>query len=253
MRATAEIASNDALVPFRVRYRAEMACQIVHDSIHSRPGWTRSYLLAASGESAGFGTLAIAGPWQERPTLLEFYVVPEWRTAVFELFEALLAATGAQQMEIQSNDALPLVMLHTYAQQIVSEKIVFRDSLTTALTAPGATLRPTMPTATARAHQEARQGGPEWVLEVNGSAAGKGGVLFHYNRPYGDIYMEVDAPFRRQGLGAYLVQQLKLAAYQMGAIPCARCSPDNVASRSTLQRAGFVPYAHILTGAIGNR
>ena len=253
MRATAEIASNDVILPFRVRYRAEMACQIVHDSIHSRPGWTRSYLLAAGGKAAGFGTLAIAGPWQERPALLEFYVVPEWRTAAFELFEVLLAATGAQQMEIQSNDALPMVMLHTYAQQIVSEKIVFRDGLTTALTSPSAALRPTISAEQARAHQQARQGGPDWVLEVNGSAAGRGGVLFHYNLPYGDIYMEVDEPFRRQGWGAYLVQQLKLAAYEMGAIPCARCSPDNVASRRTLQRAGFVPYAHILTGAIGNR
>src|SRR5262249_26662273 len=102
MRATAELAPADALLPFRVRYRAEMACQIVHDSIHRRPGWTHSYLLAIGGEAAGFGTVAIAGPWQDRPTLLEFYVLPERRTAAFELFEALLAASCAQQMEIQS-------------------------------------------------------------------------------------------------------------------------------------------------------
>jgi GNAT superfamily N-acetyltransferase len=34
-------------------------------------------------------------------------------------------------------------------------------------------------------------------------------LFFHYNPPYGDVYMEVAEPFRRRGLGAYLVQELK--------------------------------------------
>jgi hypothetical protein len=46
------------------------------------------------------------------------------------------------------------------------------------------------------------------------------------------------------------VQELKRLAYQLGAIPCARCNPTNIASRRTLQKAGFVPYAHILDGVI---
>ena len=57
-------------------------------------------------------------------------------------------------------------------------------------------------------------------------------------------------PFRRRGLGAYLVQELKRVAYELGSVPAARCSPKNVASRRTLQKAGFVPYAHILNGVI---
>ena len=77
-----------------------------------------------------------------------------------------------------------------------------------------------------------------------------GGILFHYNEPYGDIYMEVVERFRRRGLGAFLVQELKPVAYGLGSIPGARCDPDNVASRMTLQKAGFVPYAHILDARI---
>jgi len=80
--------------------------------------------------------------------------------------------------------------------------------------------------------------------------AAKGGILFHYNRPYGDIYMDVAEAFRGRGLGAYLVQELKRECYALGAVPCARCNPTNVASRRTLQRAGFVPFAHILNGAV---
>jgi hypothetical protein len=39
-------------------------------------------------------------------------------------------------------------------------------------------------------------------------------------------------------------------AYELGAIPGARCNPGNIASRKTLQKAGFVPCAHILDGTI---
>ena len=38
-----------------------------------------------------------------------------------------------------------------------------------------------------RAALEERAGGGEWVLELDGAEAAKGGILFHYNRPYGDI------------------------------------------------------------------
>jgi len=104
--------------------------------------------------------------------------------------------------------------------------------------------------AEVRRHIEERRGGPEWVLELEGQAAGKGGLLFHYNRPYGDIHMEVAEAFRRRGLGSWLVQELKRAAYEVGAIPGARCSPSNIPSRRTLQKAGFEPFAHMLTGVL---
>jgi GNAT superfamily N-acetyltransferase len=233
-----------------VRYRAEMKSHVVHDSIHSRAGWTLPYLLDCGGVTAGYGSVAIGGPWKEQPTLLEFYVLPEHRQRSFDLFEALLATCGARHMEIQSNDVLLAVMLHTYGEGVVSEKIVFHDAFNTALPADGAVLRRITSEEDTRASQERRQGGCEWRLEVAGASVGQGGILFHYNRPYGDLYMEIAEPFRRRGLGSYLVQELKREAYELEAIPCARCSPDNVASRRTLQRAGLVPFAHMLTARI---
>jgi GNAT superfamily N-acetyltransferase len=65
--------------------------------------------------------------------------------------------------------------------------------------------------------------------------------------------MEVIEPFRRRGLGSYLVQELKRACYELGAVPGARCNPTNIPSRKTLQRAGFVPFAHILIGSITSK
>lgn len=38
----------------REKYRREMNCQIIHDSIHGRPGWTREFtfhLVIVSGGS----------------------------------------------------------------------------------------------------------------------------------------------------------------------------------------------------------
>jgi hypothetical protein len=111
--------------------------QIVHDSIHRRDGWTKTYILSINGVIAGFGSIAIAGPWKDKPSIFEFYVLPEHRARGFDLFEALLTASGARFMKIQSSDVLLNVMLHTYARDIWSEKIVFHDAITTALPASG--------------------------------------------------------------------------------------------------------------------
>jgi hypothetical protein len=40
MQAHATLTDAHTILPLRARYRQEMNCQIVHDSIHSREGWT---------------------------------------------------------------------------------------------------------------------------------------------------------------------------------------------------------------------
>lgn len=250
MKHVAKLSSAEDILPLRTRHREEMNCQIVHDSIHRRPGWTLSYLLELDGAPVGFGSVAIAGPWKNKPTVFEFYVLPQYRTQSFGLFEALLSAGGARFFEAQTNDTLITVMVHAYGSDVVSEKIVFCDSATTRSAPPGAVLRPVTSREEILEAIEQRQGGGEWLLELDGTAVGKGGILFHYNRPYGDIYMEINERFRKRGLGSYLVQELKRECYELGAVPAARCSPSNVASRRTLLRAGFVPFAHMLNGSI---
>src|SRR5882724_5586157 len=141
MQAQAKLSSAQEILPLRVRHRDEMNCQIVHDSIHRREGWTLSYLLDLGGIEAGFGSIAIGGPWKERPTVFEFYVLPEYRSRAFAFFEVFLTASGARHFEVQTSDELLTVMLHTYAQEIASEKIVFQDKLTTCLSASGGVLR----------------------------------------------------------------------------------------------------------------
>lgn len=218
---------------WRERFRREMNCQIIHDSLHVRPGWTESFLLSNAGMPIGYGAQAIAGPWTGTRTLFEFFLAPDSRHLAFHAFEALLSASRATAMEVQSNEVLTAAMLLAYGHNVRSEKILFADGLTTRHTLPGVTL-------------VRRESSSDWALEDNGQIVASGGILYHYNRPYGDIYMEVAEPFRRRGYGAYLVQELKRICHASGSIPGARCNTENLASRATLQKAGFVPCGHIL-------
>jgi GNAT superfamily N-acetyltransferase len=234
----------------REMYRHEMSCQVIHDSIHPRPGWSQEYLLTESGAKVGYGSVAVAGPWQGKPTLYEFYVLPQHRGRMFDLFIALLTASEATAIETQSNDPLLTTMLHTFAPAVSSESILFHDKFTTSHAPPDATFRKARPEdAPQVAHQEL-DSGATWVVVVGEAVAAAGDILYHYNRPYGDIYMKVGELYRRRGIGTYLVQELKRVCYEGGSIPGARCNPKNIASRQTLQRAGFVPCGHILTGTV---
>lgn len=233
---------------WRNMYRAEMACQIIHDSLHYRRGWTQEYELAIADTSVGYGSIAIGGPWKAEHTAFEFYVVPAARQRVFDLFRALLAASGAPTITVQSNDTLATATLHAFTRHTTSESILFHDKVTTSLLAPDTMFR--VPNASEAPDLNEDQLPWHGVLDVDGQVAASGGILFHYNRPFGDIYMEVAAPFRRRGLGSFLVQELKRVCYEGGHVPGARTSPDNVASQRTLQRAGFVPCGHILKGSV---
>ena len=248
MELAAKLTSFEEIVSLRDLYRQEMNCQIIHDSIHSRPGWTLEYFLSAGGTPVGYSSIAVAGPWKDKPTVFEFYVLPHYRSRLFDLFSALLAASGANRIETQSNDSMLTTMLHAFAHDVVSGSILFHDKLTTALAPAEAFFRQAI--ASDNLEIPPNQLLSHGVVEVGGVVAAKGGILFHYNRPYGDIYMEVAEPFRRRGLGSYLVQELKRVCYQRGNIPSARCNPKNIASRQTLQKAGFVPCGHILIGSV---
>src|SRR6267378_5618451 len=97
--------------PLRDIYRQEMNCKFIHDSIHSRPGWTQEYLLMDGGATVGYGSIAVSGPWKDKPTVYEYYLLPRYRSRMFDCFCELLTSSGATTIETQSNDPLLTVML----------------------------------------------------------------------------------------------------------------------------------------------
>ena len=227
-----------------------MACQIVHDSLHERPGWVEWFLLASNQAPAGYGAVVVSGPWRGTRTVFEFYVMPPARSQLSDLFAALVASSRATAVVAQTNDPLLAAVLPQWCPDAATEKIVFRDAGPTALAAPGAVLRPTAAVDRSAIFPHQREPAGDWALMVGAQVVATGGILRHDNPPYGDIYMEVREDLRRRGYGSYLVQELKRVAHESGVIPCARCDPDNLASRRTLERAGLAPCARLVAGKL---
>src|SRR5262249_52564058 len=121
----------DEIKGMRDMYRHEMNCQVLFDSIHGRPGWSHEYLITEGDSKVGYGSVAVGGPWKDKPTVYEYFVLPQHRRRVFAYFIALLTSTEASEIETQSNGVLLPVMLHTFAPIVASESILFHDKMTT--------------------------------------------------------------------------------------------------------------------------
>jgi len=100
------------------------------------------------------------------------------------------------------------------------------------------------------AQENTRQIECGWAIESDGGIIASGGLLFHYNPPYGDVFMEVEERYRQQGFGSYLVEELKRVCYENGEGPRARCDADNAVSRRTLEKAGMLPSGRVLQATL---
>jgi GNAT superfamily N-acetyltransferase len=239
----------DDVIALRDEYRREMDAQIVHDSWHAR-GFTDLYLLQANGETVGYGAVG-APPGEPRTMVKEFFVRRPHRGAALPLFHGLVAASGAETVAAQTNDHLLMLMAFDCATELASDTILFADAVTTALPCPAhTTLRQLSDADRGRLFPHRVEPAGDWGLEREGCIVATGGLFFHYNPPYGDIYMEVDEPHRQRGLGSYLVQELKRICREGGHVPAARCAVRNTASRRTLERAGLFLCARIVRGRI---
>jgi GNAT superfamily N-acetyltransferase len=223
-----------------------MDCQIVHDSF-SRRGLSDPYVLTVDGRVAGYGSVSNK---YDKGAVDEFYLVPGRRADALPLFREFLAASQATQIRAQSNDRLLLLMLYDCAREIASDTILFEDAAITELPCPEGSMRKVTASDGEQIREQKLDADAEWMIESGGVAVATGGALFHYNPPYGDIYMAVAESHRRRGYGAYLVQELKRICYEIGKVPAARCNVSNTASRRTLQKAGFLPCARVLMGKI---
>ena len=194
MGISVETVSAPQMAAWRDQYRQEMNCQIIHDSLHTREGWTQTYLLRVDQEIAGYGSVAVSGPWKEQPTIFEFYLVPRYRQQMFVIFAALVESTAVGRVETQTNDMLLATLLHATAPSVSSESILFHDQRTSSLVIPDAMVRPAAAADSAAVAAANLDAEARWVLVERDNIVGTGGILFHYNRPYGDIYMQIAEP-----------------------------------------------------------
>jgi predicted acetyltransferase len=65
-------------------------------------------------------------------------------------------------------------------------------------------------------------------------------------KPYADVGMIANNQYRRQGIGTFLLAQLKEYCYSLHVKPICSCTFDNMASRKTIEKAGFITQYRIL-------
>lgn len=239
MRIEVREAGFDEIRPLWQRQRAEANCQIVRDSILPR-GLADPYLVSCDDTPVGYG-----GVWNRHfpGRLMAFFLEDDAGLDELDTLRRLLAVAGATEMEAQSNMSQQFRLLQEAADSIVEEHLLFRDEAGhTALELPDAVFRPRV----------AADEGPEgaWVIERGGRVVAGGGYLTHYNPPYADLYLEVVGEARGEGIGRYLVQELRGVCRGLGLVAAARCDPDNVASRRALERGGLARCGVLCAGRV---
>lgn len=63
---------------------------------------------------------------------------------------------------------------------------------------------------------------------------------------YADIGMIVDKSHRRRGVGTSILARLKAHCASQNTIPICSCAADNIASRKTIEKAGFVAHHRMI-------
>jgi len=237
----------DEISEFRERYQSRAGCQIVHDSILPRR-LADPWLFLERSAPIGY-----AGVWNEHypGRIMEAYFETEDQDVQVAAIEALAVETGATELGGQTNLQGSLALVERCCSSVWTEKLLFAEP-EEGMSTPRARSDLVVPGATFRRRRDEDEGpdGP-WVVELGGAVVAAGGILTHYNPPYGDLYMEVAEARRGEGLGSYIVQELRSAAKEAGLVPAARCSPDNVPSRAALERGGLIRCGRLVWGALG--
>ena len=250
----------------RSRYHRELGDAVPHEPQVLR-GELNLSILILDGRAIGHGI--VDGASADGATIVEFYVLPCDRRLVSSYFDQFLDATGAVFIAARTDDPILTVLLFDRAEAISSGAILFRDHETTQYVAPGTHLRPITRQDRAQLAPELCQPeswphafasmdalerwierGVGWILEQEHTVLAVGSISDDRNVPFADLGMRVIEPYRQQGYGVYIIQELKREAYRRGAIPVARCDVTNHLSRKTLQKAGFLPVACRVQGHV---
>ncbi|MRG48809.1 GNAT family N-acetyltransferase [Chitinophaga sp. SYP-B3965] len=231
--------SLETIQPLRVLFLHESNFQFVCNKFHDF-GWADTYQFTINDMEIGYGSI-----WgKDQVAIFEFYIIPPFRKFAHLIFPKFHTACGAALIESQTNDPLLLAMLYAYGTNIHAEAILFEDHYTSTLSLPDVIFRKTKDT------DEMGEDDSSHVLEKNGEIVASGGFVWSYNMPYIDIYMHVKEPYRQQGFGSFIVQELKKEAYLLGRIPAARCNINNHHSQATLLKAGFKVCGYRVKGTI---
>ncbi len=235
------------ILPLRQFFLQENNFQIRYNACHER-NWSDSYLLTSNDITIGYGSVKGKDKLTDRDAIFEFYILPPFRKLTGPAFTALINASRPNHIECQSNDLLLTPLLYEFSRGIYSDVILFRDHVQTEFQIPGIMMRRRKERDVVPGIKTEDLG--DFIVERNGEQIASGGFLLHYNLPFADLYMEVTEKHRRDGIGSFLIQELKRQCYLAGRVPAARCNMQNLASRATMLKAGMEICGYMLTGNV---
>lgn len=215
--------------------------QFIHNKCHSY-GWADVYTCKLNEVPVGYGAIWGIKNRQDRDTIFEFYLLPEYRKWANLFYKELISVSGAVYGECQTNDSLLRNMFFEHCKNIEAEAILFEDSIETSFVLSDVVLMSALPGD--------NPNDCSYQLMLKDEVVATGGLMLNYNLPYADIYYETKASHRGKGLGSFLVQELKKEAYKMGRVPAARCNIRNTISKAALLKSGFRICGHLLNGTV---
>lgn len=226
-----------------LRYPQELHCEwIVAKGI--------SYSIESEGEEVGYFICS------EERQLIEFYLIDAILNRKEEIFGRVLKEFQIKSAFCKSFDDVLMCCCHAFCQSCEVEGYLFRfynNEIAVPLQ-DGITVRKAkeMDIPMLLTHDSDLYESPEelnytvsnrmiLMYEKDGILLGCGYLIrILPDKEFFDVGMWVNPAFRNQGYATMIISHLKDTCLKAGYTPVAGCAADNVASRRTLERCGFI-------------
>jgi len=188
-------------------------------------------------------------------TLVQFHVIKEYYTSRTEIFEYIIKSKKVRSADVSTKEleylALCLdnqksVEVHTYLfddnQKITQELNGFSKSTFRLANKDDIdTIKINCDVAYDGYYEDLIENDNLFVLYNESCLLGIGEFrVITSNEQYGDIGVVVAEEYRRRGIGTFIINQLKEHCYNKELQPLACCEVENIASRNTMEKAGFI-------------
>lgn len=188
-------------------------------------------------------------------TLVQFCVSKEYSIYSPEIFKHLIRNSIIKTAAVSTKEPEFLSLCLDYQKSIYVDTYLFTDSQNTstelnnfkklsfrlAVNSDISIVKDKCDAAFEGYYEELIDNDQLFVLYDDNTLLGLGEFRIMKSNPhYGDIGVVVAEEYRKKGVGTYILTKLKEHCYENNLKPLACCDVKNIASKNTLQKAGFI-------------
>ena len=214
--------------------------------------------IANNKELIGYACIGTYGIYKDM--ILEFYIICKYRIDSAEIIKQVINTYKCKKWLVNTQDffAFPLILDLQLKYDIDAYKFAFADStgiefnIRQEITIEVTTLEEINEVYPLVMQDRFYTGGDisslyptifdneMYSMRKNGRLIGVGFISVSKRTPrYADIAMIIDREYRQNGYGVFLVRTLVAKCRLLNLIPTAVCDVSNIASRMSLEKAGF--------------